>query len=305
MAELIFDEDDVKQIERRGMTLEKVISQIEIFKKGFPYCELERPCTIGDGITVFQKDDLERLGKVFVSAASSGRTMKFVPASGAASRMFKLLLSFNNSHDSIDEKQVVIEAEKNDPDHKAFLQFIEGIKKFAFYDDLKSVMLRDGLDMESLISEGQYERMLEYILTAEGLSLADLPKGLITFHKYPDQSRTPIEEHLVEAVAYTQAGNKTVHVHFTVSLEHEDAIKEHIKKIRRPYEKSGVKYDVTLSVQKDSTDTIAVNLNNEPFRDRDGRLLFRPGGHGALLENLNDLKGDIIPVFIQCPAPSL
>ncbi|MEE9611363.1 MAG: DUF4301 family protein [Desulfatiglandales bacterium] len=297
MAELLFNKSDMKQIQGRGMGLEQVISQIEIFKKGLHYSDLVRPCTVGDGIMVFHREDLEGLGEVFTQHALSARAMKFVPASGAATRMFKFLLSFSNRYGQIDEKRVALEAEKNDLDHKSLLQFIKGLKKFAFYEDLKSAMSQNGLDIETFVSEGQYKVILEYILTSKGLNLASLPKGLIKFHEYPDHARTPFEEHLVEAVAYTQDKDKIVRVHSTVSPDHQEAFESHIKKIRCRYENSGLKYEVTLSVQKPSTDTIAVDMNNNPFRDKDGGLLFRPGGHGALLENLSDLKGDM--VFIK------
>ena len=294
MAEIIFDEKDIKQIKARGMTPEKVISQIEVFKKGFSCSKLLRPCTVGDGITALHEKDIERLKEIYSQSVLSVKAVKFVPASGAASRMFKLLLSFNNNYDQIDEKYIVAEAEKDDPDHRSFLQFIKGVKNFAFYDDLKSAMTRGGLDIESFILKGRYKNILEYILTAKGLNLAILPKGLIKFHMYPGHPRTPFEEHLVEASAYTQDRNRTVRVHFTVSPEHENSIRNHINEILPLYEKSGVNYELTFSIQKPSTDTIAVDMDNQPFRDRDGRLLFRPGGHGALLENINELEGDII-----------
>ena len=294
MAELTFSHEDMKQIEGRGMTPEKVISQIEIFKKGFHYIKLRRPCTVGDGITVLHKEDVDRLGKTFSEAALAGRAMKFVPASGAASRMFKLLLSFNQRYEQIDEREIRAEAEKNDPDHMAFLRFIKGIQKPVFYDDLKSVMSRDGLDTEELISKGQYKGILEYLLTSKGLNLAHIPKGLIKFHAYPGNSRTPIEEHVVEAIEYTKDINNIVRIHFTVSPEHEELVRDHIEKVQGQYEKPGIRFELTLSTQKASTDTIAVDMKNRPFRDSEGRLLFRPGGHGALLKDLNDFKGDLV-----------
>jgi len=294
MVETGFSAEDIRQIEDRGMTSEQVISQIAVFKKGFPYSKLNRSCTIGDGITVLHEQDLKRLIEMCATSALSGKAMKLVPASGAASRMFKLLLSINTRYDQIDEKQVIKKAEKNDPEHAAFLKFIRGIKKFAFYDDLKSAISRDGHDLETFISDGQYKELLDYLLTSKGLDLSHLPKGLIKFHAYPNYSRTPFEEQLVEAAAYTQDKSGVVRVHFTVSHEHEASIKDYINETLRQYEKTGIKYDVNFSVQKTSTDTIAVDMDNRPFRDREGRLLFRPAGHGALLENLNDLKGDII-----------
>jgi len=293
----IFNEGDIKQMEARGITQEKLLSQIDLFRKGFPFSRLLRPCTVGDGLTVLEETDLEAFGQVCSQAAVSGRVMKFVPASGAASRMFKLLLSFNNRYDRIDGKVIFHEAEKGDPDHKEFLMFIQQIKRFAFYDELKSAMARDSLDIEALISEGQYKDILEYVLSPKGLNLAGLPKGLIPFHRYPAYSRTPFEEHLVEANTYARDDEGVVRVHFTMSVEHEDFVRMHIEEIRGRLEGTSVRYEINFSNQKPSTDTIAVDMENRPFRDNDGKLVFRPGGHGALLENLSDLDGDI--VFIK------
>jgi hypothetical protein len=297
MDESVFSEEDIKQIRARGIEPGVVLSQLEVFKKGFPFVKLERPCTTADGIRVIKNADLKGLGDVFSQAALSGRVMKFVPASGASSRMFKVLLSINNRYDRIDEGLVSVKAEAGDPDHRALLRFIKEIKRFAFYDDLKSVMARDGLDIDGLIKEGRYKEILEYTLKPKGLNYGDLPKGLIKFHRYPERCRTPFEEHLVEAAAYTLDRNGVARVHFTVPPEYEESIKKHIEDVRDYYEASGVRYEVTFSTQDPSTDTIAVDLDNRPFRDARGRLVFRPAGHGALLDNLNGLGGDV--VFIK------
>ena len=288
MAHISLSDADLKQIEARGMTPEQVISQLETFRKGFSYARLMRPCTVGDGIDVLQKADLARLNETFSAAALAGRVMKFVPASGAATRMFKSLIAFHDRHIQMDE---------NEPDHASTLEFFKGIKKFAFYGNLKSAMSRDGLDIEDLISKREYGPILDYVLSPKGLDLAQIPKGLIAFHRYPETSRTAFEEQLVEATAYTTDRNKLARVHFTVSPEHEASIKAHLRRIFNHYEKSGVRFEVTFSVQKPSTDTIAAQVDNRPFRGSDGRLVFRPGGHGALLENLNALRGDL--VFIK------
>ena len=295
MTESVLNDQDIRQIKERGMSVEKVLAQVETFKKGFPYMRLQRPCTIEDGIRVLAKEDLFRLEKGYSEAALSGRAMKFVPASGAASRMFKSLLLMNDRYERIDVKE--ISADKDDPDHAVFLQFIKGLTKFAFYDDLKSTMSQDGLDIEALRSRGENKAILEYVLTAKGLNLALIPKGLIKFHTYSGTSRTAFEEHLVEAMEYTMDKNRVVRIHFTVSPEHEVLVKDHLKEVQGPYEKSGIRFELSFSTQKPSTDTIAVDMENRPFRDRAGKLVFRPGGHGALLKNLSDLKGDL--VFIK------
>lgn len=294
MADLISDEQDIKQINARGINPESVKSQIDTLKKGFPFAKLERPCRASDGIQSIQKSDFEGLINKYLQAASYGRAMKFVPASGVASRMFKLLLSLNNRYNQIDESYLSVEAEKGDSECRTFLEFKREIKRFAFYDDLKSVMAKGRLDIEALISEGQYKEILEYMLNPQGLNYADFPKGLIKFHRYTSRSRTPFEEHLVEAGAYVLDNKGVARVHFTVPTEYEERIKEHMEELRDLYESPGFRYEITFSTQKPSTDTVAVDLYNKPFRDIDGRLVFRPAGHGALLENLNDLKADLI-----------
>jgi len=297
MVESVLNDQDMKQIKGRGMTLEKVLSQMETFKKGFSHVKLRRPCTVEDGITVLSKEDLPRLVKIYSEAALLGRATKFVPASGAASRMFKSLLSVNDRYKQTDRNDTSTISEKDDPDYAFFLKFIKGLTKFAFYDDLKSTMSQDGLDMEALLSRGEYKTILDYALTDKGLNLANIPKGLIKFHSYSGSSRTAFEEHLVEAMEYAMDKNRVVRIHFTVSPEHEALVKDHLKSVQAPYEKSGIRFELSFSTQKPTTDTIAVNMENRPFRDTTGKLVFRPAGHGALLENLSDVKGDL--VFIK------
>ncbi|MGD9040419.1 MAG: DUF4301 family protein [Desulfobacteraceae bacterium] len=297
MAHISFSEEDLRQIEARGMTPEQVISQLETFRKGFSYARLVRPCTVGDGIEVLLKGDLAGLRETFSAAALAGRVMKFVPASGGATRMFKSLIAFHDRTNQMDENEIRPAREKNDPDHASYMEFINGIEDFAFYDDLKSALSRDGLDMDALISKGEYRPIMEYALYPIGLDLAQVPKGLIKFHRYPGGSRTAFEEHLVEAAGYTTDKKGLARVHFTVSPVHEASIEMHLRRIIDHYEKSGVKFEVTFSIQSPSTDTIATDLENRPFRGEDGRLVFRPGGHGALLEKLNALRGDL--VFIK------
>ena len=294
MGEIIFSDDDEKDIERRGIKLEKVMSQIETFRKGLPFTILDRPATIGDGIFKLNEYELERLGNIFSEASAERELIKFVPASGEASRMFRLPQSFYNRYDQIDEKVIKAGAEKGDLDHKALLKFIENIRNFAFYEDLRSVMNSNGKDIEDHISRGQFKEILEYLLTSSGLSYGTLPKGLIKFHRYADHSRTPFEEHLVEAAVYVRDKSGIARVHFTVAQEHERRIGDHLENVRTRYENEEVTLDIAFSIQRSSTDTIAVDLDNKPFRAEGKKLLFRAAGHGALLENLNDLRGDII-----------
>ena len=291
MGTFSFTDRDLKQIEKMGLTPEKVLSQIESFKKGFPYAKLNRPCTLGDGIHVLSRADLNRHAEGSSEAALSGRAMKFVPASGAASRMFKAFLSVNTLYERITDQEI---SREEDSDHRAVQEFIRGLRRFAFYDDLRSAMARNNLKLEVLLEKREYKPILESLLTAKGLDLANVPKGLIKFHSYSGHSRTAFEEQLLEGAAYTQDRNGHVRIHFTVSPEHETSVRQHIQSTRALYEKGGVTFTVEFSSQKPSTDTIAVDMDNRPFRDRDGSLVFRPGGHGSLLENLCDLTGDIL-----------
>ncbi|MFO7461484.1 MAG: DUF4301 family protein [Desulfatiglandales bacterium] len=293
-----FTQEDLEQLQNKGLTHDRVLRQIEAFKEGFPPLCLDRPCTIQDGIEVLTGEQIRSYCNAYHRARLSGRAMKFVPASGAASRMFKLLLAFNREHETIREKEIMAGAEKGDRDCKEILRFMKGLQAFAFYRDLKAAMAGDGLDVEKLIQAGDFKQILEYLLTQKGLDLPNLPKGLIKFHAYGElPPRTAFEEQLVEAVEHVQDKEGITRIHFTVSPEHAERILAHVEEAKALYQGSTITFEVTFSTQSPSTDTIAVDMDNRPFRDDRGRLVFRPGGHGALLENLNDMEGDI--VFIK------
>ncbi|MFC1839617.1 DUF4301 family protein [Thermodesulfobacteriota bacterium] len=295
MNEFVFSKEDLDEINARGTGPEKVMEQIQMFRRGFPPSMLVKPCTIGDGILDLEKDNIPELISSYSEAEKSGRCMKFVPASGAASRMFKLLLYFYNR--SVDIQSLMNEAESGDSDSRDIMRFIDEISQLPFYDDLERLMSGDNLGTKALIEKGDIKEILGYILFEKGLNLSNIPKGLIPFHRYVNYSRTPFEEHLVEACEYTKASDGSVTIHFTVSPEHEESITEYIDSVKKEYEKNGTRINVSYSFQKPSTDTIAVDLENNPFRDKDNNLLFRPGGHGALIENLSEFDGDI--VFIK------
>ncbi|MCS6926539.1 MAG: DUF4301 family protein [Candidatus Binatia bacterium] len=283
----IFTAEDLEQIRARGMTVEHLLAQIALFKQGIPFVHLLRPCTVGDGITVLSHSEVERLATVYARAAAAGRVMKFVPASGAATRMFALLQAHARGATATNS------AEMGEDVHL----FFRRLHDFAFYDELCACLARDGMTVAELLARGDYRTLITYILTPRGLDYARLPKGLIQFHRYGDRARTPFEEHLAEAVGYTLDRERRARVHFTVAPEYIERVQAHVERACQEYRQSGVQLEVTFSVQKPSTDTIAVDAHNMPVRDAHGRLVFRPGGHGALLENLNDLRGDI--VFIK------
>ncbi|MCD4745436.1 MAG: DUF4301 family protein, partial [Bacteroidales bacterium] len=288
----MFEEKDLRQIHSKEITLKSIKHQIDNFKKGFPYIVLVQAATNNNGLIVFSKDEINRLS-VFYSKASKNRSiLKFVPASGAASRMFKHLFEFKQNYNGTEKDYQNFISDKS---FNSVYNFIKKIKNFAFYNDLKNVMLKDGLDIETCISDKNYTIIIDYLLDEKGLNYAKLPKGLLKFHKYNDYSRISIEEHLVEGANYCKDKNNKVALHFTISPEHKEKFIKQIDNVKDIYEKKfNVKYEINFSIQKPSTDTIAVDLDNNPFREADHSLLFRPGGHGALIENLNDIKGDII-----------
>ena len=290
-----WNDQDLKEIRARGITPEKAASYIEQFQRGFPPIQLDRPCTLGDGITTLL-DGQDRLASLHAAAAAAGRITKFVPASGAASRMFTLLLSFSESPDLLTKQTLTNKAQGGDLASLAFQQFITECQRFAFSADLQIALQKDGYSLDSVLNQGRYDVLLTYLLTPIGLDYANQPKGLIKFYAYTDHTRTPLEEHLVEAAEYTRDASSVARVHFTVPAQHQQAIQAYLALVQERYGQKGCQFELSYSVQKPSTDTIAVDPHNIPFRGDDGGLVFRPGGHGALLENLNDLQGDIISI---------
>ena len=263
----MFTEKDLRQIEAHGLTREAVERQLENFRRGFPYLKVVRAASPGDGVLTLDAAAAEAAAKRYDDAAEGLRIVKFVPASGAATRMFKELFEFVN-----DGKR-----------GKGIDTLLEHIEEFAFWPELKKVL-----------PEGADERAVVDAIVNEGLEYGRKPKGLVTFHAYPDGARKAVEEHLVEGAAYASAGG-VVRIHFTVSPEHRAGFEALLAERVPVYEKRfGVRYDISFSVQKPSTDTVAVNPDNTPFRQADGSLLFRPAGHGALIENLDEIDADVI-----------
>lgn len=289
-----FSDNDLQQFAARKIPVVTVRKQLEQFREGFPPAHLQKPATPGDGLEQLNKDQIEGYVKLFNNGLAKGRVSRFVPASGAASRMFKLLLSFNSRYDEILEKAVAAEAAAGSEDHQQFLLFIENLDKFAFYNDLKAVLAEDSEDIEALRREGSYKKILEALLSPAGLNYGNLPKGLIQFHSYDHYSRSAFEEQLVEAAEYARDADGVVRIHFTVGEAHQQEIAAHVEEVAKKYQHSHTKFDVSYSVQHSATDTVAVDLDNQLFRDEAGQVLFRPGGHGALLNNLNDMQGDIV-----------
>lgn len=276
-------QEDKKQIALKNISEEKIAEQLKIFETGFPYLKLEGAASAQKGIMIpceQECNDFEKAWNAY--KAADKHILKFVPASGAASRMFKDLFAF-------------VDAEYDVPTTSFEKKFFDEIKNFAFYSILDNICLKnESKNIDTLLSEGQYKTVVRNLLLANGLNYGALPKGLLKFHSYENGVRTPLEEHLVEGAMYAKGASGKVNVHFTVSTEHKELFKSLVVEKKPEYEsKFSTEYDITFSEQKPSTDTIAVDMENKPFRDG-GKLLFRPGGHGALIENLNDLDYDVI-----------
>ncbi len=288
----MLNKQDLEQIKQKGISEALIEKQIENFRQGFPYAKFTAAATKGHGVQVFGETEINELAAFYNAEMPKYKLLKFVPASGAASRMFKHLFEFMESYKGTIEDFEKFNADKS---FNSVWYFINHIHKFAFIDDLKAALLRDGLELETLLNEKKFGLIVEYLLTDKGLGYANLPKGLLKFHQYDDFARMALGEHLVEGAHYAKDANNEVHIHFTVSPEHQQKFNKAVAEVVPRYEKKyNVKYHITFSEQKPATDTLAVDMENEPFRESDGSLLFRPGGHGALIENLNDLKGDII-----------
>ena len=276
-------QDDLKQIASKGITEEQVKHQLQQFESGFPFLKLEAAAAIGKGIEApTEQERNEYIDKWNRYKAEGKKIVKFVPASGAASRMFKDMFAF-------------VDAAYDVPTTDFEKKFFNNIKDFAFYEELdQTCKTNEGKGIESLISEGNYKAVAANMLQSKGLNYGQLPKGMLLFHKYSEGPRTPMEEHLVEGALYASS-NGEANVHFTVSHEHMPLFEKKVAEKKDSYAKTyGINYNISFSEQKPSTDTIAANPDNTPFRNSDGSLLFRPGGHGALIQNLNDIDADVV-----------
>ena len=280
--------EDKELLAKKGISEEKIAEQLACFEKGFPFLKLSAAAFVENGgiMRADEKGCEQYLAAWDAYKAGDKKIVKFVPASGAASRMFKNMFEF-------------LGAEYDKPTTDFEKKFFDHIHDFAFYNDLNAACLDNtGKNINALLSEHNYKAVVSNLLESAGLNYGALPKGLLKFHRYADGVRTPLEEHLVEGALYAAGKTGEVNVHFTVSTEHRALFEKLVAAKAAEYEaKYGTTYHISFSEQKPSTDTVAADMENKPFRDKDGKLLFRPGGHGALIENLNDLDADI--VFIK------
>jgi hypothetical protein len=284
--------NDLNQIQAKGITAEQIAQQIAHFKKGFPYAQLVAPATEDDGIVKLADDQVNHWINYFEENSHRNECLKFVPASGAASRMFKHLFEFLQSFDG---SKKAIENLESQEDFNSVGYFIKNIRKFAFFDALNAKASSKGLNLDELLATHKYKEVIELLLNEDGMGYANLPKALLLFHQYADGNRLAVEEHLIEAAHYSTNEKQKAKVHFTLSPEHRTAFVDTVDQVKPKYTKQfGVQFEVGYSEQKPSTDTLAVDPDNNPFRNGDNSLLFRPGGHGALIENLNELGEEII-----------
>lgn len=278
---LNFNESDLIQMKLRGSSSTEVEKQFSHFEKGFDFAKLVRAATIDDGILVMPLPMVQQLVNQYDQIMKDREILKFVPASGAASRMFKELYSYQQNNDEETKKKA--------------RYFLSVLPKFAFFEELSEIMQQAGYSLQGEIDKGNYKMIISFILDSCGLNYGNSPKGLLKFHRYSDKSRYAVEEHFVEAALYARNHDKVCRIHFTVSPAHQADFEKVILELKGAYEsRFGVVYDITYSVQDPGTDTLAATEENLPFRDDDGKLLFRPGGHGALLMNMNKLKADVV-----------
>ncbi len=284
-------EKDLVQFREKGITLETIRQQLSNFRKGFPFLTIIKPAIIDDGILEVPEKEAYIYQQKYDSGKEGLMILKFVPASGAATRMFKALFEYFNEIKSQEDVTIQSGPELN----TSVDEFFKQLGSFAFYDDLTSILKKKNTEIETIQDVSWQTEILDAFLNEGGMNYGNLPKGLLKFHFYPQGCRTSLEEHLVEGEKYCRDKKGRVQLHFTISPEHLKAFSAKVAEVKSFYEKKyNVRYLINFSVQKPSTDTMAVDLNNNPFREEDGSVLFRPGGHGALLENLNEIDSDII-----------
>lgn len=275
---------DLELLADKGISEQQIKEQLACFVKGFPFLSIAASASVEKGVMVIsQEDQATYMDAWDAYLAKNKKIVKFVPASGAASRMFKNLYEF-------------LAADYQEPTTGFEKKFFCEIAHFAFYGALNAACLaNEGKDIPTLIASSQYKEVVSNLLDTKGLNYGQLPKGLLLFHAYPRKVRTAMEEHLAEGAMYAKNNAGEVNIHFTVSPEHKALFEQLVAMEKQAYEeKFSVCYDISFSAQKSGTDTIAVDMENEPFRDKNGKLLFRPGGHGALIENLNDVDADVV-----------
>ncbi|MDG1571728.1 DUF4301 family protein [Robiginitalea sp. M366] len=281
-----FSPEDLEFMKTQGYSPEKAAKQIEIFREGIPPVKLSKAAVVGDGILRLSQERQEALLTRFRNQRDALKVVKFTPASGAASRMFKALFGFL---DSFNPGKDSLEAYLKQPEHADIKTFYDGLEDFPFYEQVRAMRSQDPSDPGAFL-----HAFVSELLSESGMNYGFYPKGLLAFHRYGKNLATPFEEHLYEGAAYAQAKG-TAHLHFTISPQHEALFREEYQRAGQSVSQAtSCRFEVGFSFQKPATDTLAVTPENEPFRDENGQLLFRPGGHGALIENLDEQDADVL-----------
>ena len=276
---LNFTSRDLAFMAQRGSNPEQVEKQFAFFNTGFDFADINSNVAIGNGIVQFSEQEIQHWITVYEEISQAKDIVKFVPASGAASRMFKDLY----------------ESLQNDELSPKAKLYLDKIQDFAFFEDLKAAIEKTGISFDEMMKDETSKMPFQFLLEEQGLNYGNLPKGLLKFHKYGTETRTAMEEHLVESAKYAQSGDGICRLHFTVSPNHLEKFKELVANVLHKYEQRfGVTYHLSYSIQEPCTDTLAAEPENTPFRDKNGDLLFRPGGHGALIANLNQIQADLV-----------
>jgi hypothetical protein len=289
----MFTEKNINQIKAHGLSEATIKEQLQIFKNGIPFANVVAPASASQGIEVFSEDEQQQFVNFFEAEKSKLNLLKFVPASGAATRMFKFLHEFLENYNPSENIDEFLQKAEN----KNLKTFFSSIEDFAFSHLVFQQLEEKFPDYHNFEKGKRYSLFVKEMLEETGLNFSNTPKGLVPFHKYGENYVTAFGEQLFEAAFYATS-NGTAYLHFTVSDEHEEKFKKRYKKVQKNVEaRTGVKFNITYSFQKNETDTVAATPENELFLDENGDLLFRPSGHGALLENLNDVDADI--VFIK------
>jgi hypothetical protein len=271
----------LKELDKHGMSIDEVEEQLIYFQKGTQKLDIQRPAVIADGILLIGEDSAEYYKSLYEESLNSYQVGKFVPASGAASRMFKLLFNY------LENEEITPEIEK----------FAENFEKFAFSKPVEDYLQLHGVELNGSDREN-LKTIVEILLDNQGIGYGATPKALIDFHLYDNEIRKAVDEQLAEAASYAVNDDGTCHIHFTISEAHETRFRTYLNAVISKYEQRyGVRYRISWSFQRRKTDTLAVDKEFRPVKTNRGKLLFRPGGHGALLSNLQDLNDDI--VFIK------
>ena len=296
-ADQPLSEADRRQLAQRGISESALLRQLEILRRPRTHTSLLRPCTPGDGIRVIGAEDEPRLLELWRQAAGAGRLLKLVPASGAATRMFGLLRRRGGDDPPGSRERLQRLSAHGDDAAGAVLRLLDELPRLPFADQLAGALAEGGHDAATLARDGGYVPLLDCLLGREGLGYGAVPKALIAFHRYPSGPRTAFAEQLAESASYLADADGRCRLHFTISGADEGAFRAALAAAREPSSSlPEVDYRVGFSTQDPATDTVAIDSAGRPARDRDGRILLRPAGHGALLGNLEALSGDLVMV---------